>query len=447
MDWLRDLIACWTSDQWRTDALRLSVVLCLTAGGLHASAAAAQSSSAPETLDFQMVLQRVRAASIALQRSGELQKSAVANESAVGSQRAPTLQLSNSLTAQYSNPSKQQHSLLIGATLWDFGRQSAQEMRASAQRLGSDAQRLESEEALRIRTARFYIAACGAESVLAVAQEQLRNAESKLKTVNASYQRGERPQADVVKLKVDLGKAQLFYKKSQDEAAWMRAQVMLPTLSLKDISNGTNNVRFQSLKMRTPQQWQSFLGQWMKAPIEPAAMERLRSAKIALESELETLNAEALPLLTGSAGFQGVGSLSPLKPDALMQIQLQYSLPLSAVREQKKESLLARVRENLLSRDEEIKTRTEKLAQSQLKIESLLQQVELQKAQIDLLLEYQKLVRARYFAGRASLLELTNTEDELLSYKLELTRIEVSLYGLAVDASEAVGGKNLEALF
>lgn len=447
MDWLRDLFSCWTLGRGRKDALLLSQVLCFAVIGLHASSAVAMSSSSPETLDYPAVLQRVRAASIALQRSGELQKSALANESAVRSQSMPTLQLSNSLTAQYSNPSKQQHSLLIGATLWDFGRQSAQEMRASAQRLISDAQSLEAEEALRIRTARFYIAACGAEAVLAVAQEQLRNAESKLKTVTASYQRGERPQADVVKLKVDLGKAQLFYKKSQDEAAWMRAQVMLPTLSLKDISNAANNVRFQLLKIRTPQQWQSFLSQWVKAPIEPAVMERLRSAKIALESEIESLNAEAFPVLSGSAGLQGVGSLSPLKPDVLMQIQMQYSLPLSSIRAQKKESLLARVRENLLSREEEIKTRTEKLVQSQLKIESLLQQVELQKAQISLLLEYQKLVRARYFAGRASLLELTNTEDELLSYKLELTRIELSLFGLAVDASEAVGGKDLEKLF
>jgi len=62
-------------------------------------------------------------------------------------------------------------------------------------------------------------------------------------------------------------------------------------------------------------------------------------------------------------------------------------------------------------------------------------------------LDYQLLVRTRYFAGRASLLELTTTEDDLLSNRIELTRLQTSLYTAALDAAEALGGTNLENLF
>lgn len=164
----------------------------------------------PAALDFQTVFLRVKASSLALKRSSELRVSAQATESSVAAQRAPTLQLSNSLSALVTTGLKQQHTLSVSTTLWDFGRQKAAELRAGAQLLLADAQMSESEEALKIRTARFYVAVCSAEEILEVAREQVRNAEQKLNTVMVGYNRGERPQSDVVRLKVELGKAQLF---------------------------------------------------------------------------------------------------------------------------------------------------------------------------------------------------------------------------------------------
>jgi outer membrane protein TolC len=144
---------------------------------------------------------------------------------------------------------------------------------------------------------------------------------------------------------------------------------------------------------------------------------------------------------------QAGGQLFPLKPDLTAQLNLQYSLPLNSLRDQRKAVVLGKVRENLLNREEELKVRSEKLQQSKHRLDGLLQQRELNKSQIELLLEYQKLVRTRYFAGRASLLELTGTEDELLASRLELTRLELALFVAAFDASEAGGGKNLEKIF
>ncbi|NBW80521.1 TolC family protein [bacterium] len=403
--------------------------------------------SAPEVLDFAGVLREVRKNSLSLGRFSELKKSAEFNHAAVQSQSAPALQLSSNLTAQYVAPSKQTHILSVGMTLWDFGRQSAQELKSAAQMMTADSQTVEAEESLRIKVARFYVADCSAQSVLADSQEQLRNAESKLKTVRAGYLRGERPQTDVVRLTADVGKAQLVVKKAQDEFDWQMEQMSLLMSPARTSASTKRKSNLKPLPMRDRQWWSQFVVRFSAARIQSAALEKVRSGKALLEAEMETLNADAYPVISASAGFQGLGNFKPVKPDALAQLNLQYNLPFSSIREQKKQSILARLKENELALEEELKNRNDKLIQSRLKLEGLLGQIDLQKAQIDILLEYQKLVRTRYFAGRASLLELTSTEDELLANRLELTRMQSNLYLAAIDAAEALGGKELEKLF
>lgn len=398
-------------------------------------------------LDFSAVMQRVRAASLTLQRNEKLIESASANESAVKSQAGASLQLSQSLTGFYVSPFKQQHTLSVGTTLWDFGRQAAQELKAASQRLAAEAQSAEAEEVLRVRTARLYAAVCAADAVHAIAQEQLRNAESKLKTVTAAYQRGERPQSDVIKLKIELGKAQLFVRKSQDESALLKTQLLLPASSQPLPAESLASARFRQLPQRSVEQWKVLMNELSSNLTDAAVFARLNAAKISLEAELDALQGDSYPLVSGSAGVQAGGQLFPLKPDLTAQVNLQYSFSLNSLRDQRKSVVLVKVRENLLNREDELKSRRERLQQSTLRIDGVLQQKELQKSQVELLLEYQKLVRTRYFAGRASLLELTGTEDELLANRLEMTRLELALFVAAIDASEAGGGKKLEKIF
>lgn len=399
------------------------------------------------TLDFAAVLQRVRSTSLTLQRSKILEESASSNESAVKSQAGANIQLGQSLSASFVSRFKQQHTLSVSTTLWDFGRQAAQELKAGAQRLAAEAQSAEAEEALRVRTARLYAAVCAADAVLAIAQEQLRNAESKLKTVTAAYLRGERPQSDVIKLKIETGKAQLFVKKSQDESAILKTQLLLPVTVQPEPAESLASKRLRPLPQRSAAQWKTLLSELSSNLKDAGVFARLAAGKVSLEAELDALQGDSYPLVNASAGVQAGGQLFPLKPDFTMQLNLQYIIPLSAVRDQRRSALLSKVRENLLNRDDELKSRSEKIQQSSLRVDGVLQQKDLQKSQIELLLEFQKLVRARYFAGRASLLELTGSEDELLANKLELTRLELTLFVAAIDASEAVGGKNLEKIF
>jgi outer membrane protein TolC len=447
MDWLGLSLSANRRLRFGTIRVFLLLPVCFFLPASLANAENAVSIGKESELDFSAVMQRVRAASLALQRNEKLIESASANESAVKSQAGASLQLNQSLTGYYVSPFKQQHSLSVGGTLWDFGRQAAQELKAASQRLVAEAQSAEAEEILRVRTARLFAAVCSSEAVLSIAQEQLRNAESKLKTVTAAYQRGERPQSDVIKLKIELGKAQLFVRKSQDESSLLKTQLLLSS-DLKPLpAESLASTRLLCLPQRTVAQWKSLLNEFSSDFKDAAVFVRLNAAKISLEAELSALQSDSYPLVNASAGVQASGQLFPLKPDLTAQVNLQYSLPLSSLRDQRRTAVLAKVRENLLNRDEEMKIRAERLQQSKLRADGVLQQKELNKSQIELLLEYQKLVRTRYFAGRASLLELTGTEDELLANRLELTRLELALFVAAIDASEAGGGKNLEKIF
>lgn len=412
-------------------------------------AQAAQPASAAAAVDdFQTVFQKVRASSLALRRSKELFLSAEAGKSSVKAQKDPTLQFSGTVSAQLFSPLRQQHGLSVSTTLWDFGRQAAAEMRAAAQVLSAEAQIAENEEQLKIRTARFYAAACSAEAVLDIARAQLASAEQKLRTVTAGYKRGERPQSDVVRLRVEVGRAQLFVRRSADERQWLHSQLFL-TLSG---TSGTPPAAEQNLHLKpmpelTAAQWRQLINSTSTDPIESAVIAKQRAAKISLESELDALGAEEKPVVSGTAGIQGNGNFVPLKPLLQVQVGLQYSLPLGELREQKRQSLLAKVREVLLAIEDEIKLRSDRRSQSRLRMEGILGQIELQKEQVESLLEFQKLVRSRYFAGRASLLELSNTEDELFANRLELTRLRTALQSAAIDTAETTGGTHLEKIF
>jgi hypothetical protein len=251
-----------------------------------------------------------------------------------------------------------------------------------------------------------------------------------------------------VRLRVEVGRAQLFVKRSDDELQWLRSQLML-TLSDTHgaLVQAERWLQLKPMPELTAAQWNRFISETGNERIESAFIAKLRAGKMSLESELDALSAEENPVISGSAGVLGSGNFRPVKPDLQAQVGLQYSLPLGNVREHKRQALLARVRENLLNLDDEIKSRSDKRLQSKLRMEGILGQIELQKNQIESLLEFQKLVRARYFAGRASLLELSNTEDELFANRLELTRLVSALQSAAIDTAETLGGKYLEKIF
>lgn len=413
------------------------------------SSSGALATSVSQTqLDFPSVLARVREASHALKRARAQVDAAEFSRIATELQSYPNLQVSNSLAWQQSSSSlKQQHTLALSATLWDFGRQKAQELRAVSQLRVSQAQLSEADELLKNRTARFYVSMAAADSVLKLALEQSKNAESKLQTVTSAYKRGERPQTDVVKLKVEAGRAALFAARARDEFSLLTAQLQLLSQAETAQVNRESTWSLKGLRERSAEDWELLFSGWEKRSSQAATLAKLAANEQILRAELESLESESYPVLGANASALGAGALTPFKPDALAQINLQYTLPLADVRGNKRSALRARINEAQLAQMEEQKLRLDKFVQSKIRLEGLGKNLQLQRQQIETLLDYQKLVRARYTAGRASLLELTTTEDDLLANRLEVARLLASIYTAAIDAAEAMGQPNFDDLF
>lgn len=402
----------------------------------------------PSRLEFSDVLAKVRAASHSLKRARMLVDAAELSKGAVEQQSSPNMQLSNSLSWQESSTGmRQQHALTMSATLWDFGRQRAQELKSIAQVEVSQAQAKESDEVLTGKTARFFVSLAAAEVVLRLAQEQSKNAESKLQTITMSYKRGERPQTDVVKLKIEAGRAKLFATRAQDEYSALSTQFQLITQAESARVDPALEVLLKPMRERTENDWLAFLAQLEKKTIESPTLEKLQANEKVLQAEFESSTSDNYPQLGASASAQASGMLMPLKPDVLAQVNIQYSLPIGDARELKRSALRARINEIKIAQAEEKKTRRDKFIQSKIRLQGYTRTVQLQRIQIESLLEYQKLVRARYFGGRASLLELTTTEDDLLANRLEMARLQASIYLGAIDAAEALGEENIHAVF
>jgi outer membrane protein TolC len=438
------------TNRWFTCRFSVSLPLILLSSGTAQGSALTHPEHLPR--DFAGIYGRVCEVALSLKRAQAVLEGAAHNSASVGLQSRPNLLWSNSFSFQESQKSafKQLHSLSLSTTLWDFGRQAAQEMRAQAQLQVAQAQTAEQQEVLKARTARYYVALATAENLHALAQEQMRTAASKLQTVTAGYRRGERPLTDVARLKVELGKAELFVSRASDEFASLAAQLQLllrPDSGLSGSAAEELRLRLEPLTERNRDQWQSLLKGWQNQNVESAFLEKWMANEKVLRADLENLSAESGPVVAGNVGTQSSGNFLPLKQDVLAQLTLQVTFPLSSIRSEKRSALLAKLNEVRFSFEEEKKNRLDKLAQNRVRLDGLLRTMDLQKKQIASVLEYQKLVRERYFAGRASLLELTTTEDELLANRVEWARLQSNAYLAAIEAADALGGNEIEKLF
>jgi outer membrane protein TolC len=76
---------------------------------------------------------------------------------------------------------------------------------------------------------------------------------------------------------------------------------------------------------------------------------------------------------------------------------------------------------------------------AELAMELLRQEFEAQTNQVAVLQRYVKLMKRRYDAGRASALELGESEDQLLTVRLERERIQSQIADRVIDYADARG--------
>lgn len=420
----------------------------LLAGAVCAAQAQTnQSTQNTPELDFPQIWNSVRAASSGLKKREENSTASQLEAEAAAVESYPILSLNSSLGWQKNNDNpRQQHALEISASIWDFGRQSAQELRAQLRVKTSQAQSAEFESLLKGNAARLYVSLNSSQSIIRLAEEQIRNAKSKLNAVTSSYKRGERPQTDVVRMQVELGKAQIFFNKAQSEFDQLSAELhMLMTADASRMTSG--KLRLKPLPERSEDEWQNLMSQWQEPDPNNPTLVRLRTAQEDIKAQLSLQRAEGWPQLKLGAGTQSQGELVSLASDFFTRLSFHYQLPLSPQRSLEAQSNQRKLSEAQLAFEEEQNNLNRQLSQSRVRIQGLLLSAALQKKQINTLRQYQKLTRSRYFAGKASLLEFTTTEDELLANELELSRIQFSLYSESAAVAQILGQNKTETLF
>lgn len=417
-------------------------------GGFGAAPAQAQDGAG---LSFKEALAKAREHAIDLRVAKSKAEAAQLSKALAEYENDPTVEISATAGANYrevpsgaaaanaENVTRQQsYGLSIGVPLYDFGRHDARrEVVDSNARLAAlDAE--VAEESLRLAVARAYLDVWTATRTVAVTEQQLQVAQSKLSTQTRNYKMGLRPESDVVTAEVDLGRADITRLSATDTLIATQAR-------LADLTgDGASKV-----PASTPPQVANLthtVDGWGAG--KPTASERRQAVEgDALNAELNGLRAKRRPSLAAVVSAEEAGTLSPLRTTASAQVRLSWDIPWSGMG-RAEEDILSQRRQTLelaTSGTQRDKTQATRLAR-----DSLNANVRLAGAldnQLKLAERQMKLVQSRYEAGQASALEVSTAENTLLTIRLDQIRAGDAAVRAALNIAEAQGVSDLEALF
>jgi outer membrane protein TolC len=418
-----------------------------------ASLAESKSSAvAEDALNFSSLLQRAREASpelVAARTRIEISQAALSGAEHTG---LPTAQVSSTLSSRLEREGARssegsaklklgkagafsaEQSHLIGVTvpLYDGGRAKAQQQAASARVEQANDSLAELDHDTAQSVARICSRYLAALSILALAELQERSAATKFNEIQAAYRRGERSELDITRAEFERARAVIARDKAKGER-------LLLDRTLSDFINRPGVPPTLDLKQQSPDGWQNLMSRIKSEPIRsPASARRLRERE-ALKAELELVAASDSLTLNAQAGAGVGGMLVPLRPLATAQLQLVWPLPWNRASGSDRERLLLSLRAVDEAEAEDNRSRAEMAQKAELAMELLRQEFEAQSNQLAVLQRYVKLMKRRYDAGRASALELGESEDQLLTVRLERERIQSQIADRVIDYADARG--------
>jgi len=427
-------------------------MLMLTVGGLSVLPGTGH---AAEALTFTRVLR------LGLERSLEAKRAALALQLAADDLRVlsyendPRLALSGNwsdsrprnqaLTAEGA-ARNQVYVAQLNATLYDFGRHDLRMDRAG---YAEQVQRLaeaEVAESLRYAIARSYAGVLAAERIAQVATEQLAVDSAGLKEQRLNYQRGLRPESDVVMAEVTLGRSNLALVRAQD--ASRAARVALSFLigeEQQPLLAGA--VPTTSLRLSDTGHWQQLLATWHEFGKSAAQLRREQEAK-ALSSDEELIDAVRRPLLQGSVAATRSGAWTGGQRQLYSgQVGLSWDLPWNGMARDERRRIVTR-RQALGVQDEiDHKARSDLDAMAREQFRAAQNQLIALNAQVRLIAREHDLVQRRYQAGKASALEVSATDADLLTQRLAVVTTLNALTLSVIDVAQARAVAVLEGVF
>jgi outer membrane protein TolC len=414
--------------------------------------AAAGSALAEDALTFSSLLQRAREASpniVAAKTRIAISQAALAAAERAG---LPTAQLSSTLSSRLEREGarssegsaklkigeagafsfEQNHLLGVTVPLYDGGRAKAQQQGAIARVEQANESVAELDHEIAQAVARLCSRYLAATSILAVAELQERSAATKFSDIQAAYRRGERSELDLTRAEFERARAVIVRDRANGER-------LLLDRALSDLIDLPSAPPKLNLKQQSPEGWQTLMSSIKSEPIRsPASAKRVRERE-ALKAELELIAASDSWTVNAQAGAGAGGMLVPLRPLATAQLQLVWPLPWNRASGSERERLLLALRVVDEAEANDNRSRAEMALKAELAMELLRKEFEAQTNQLGVLQRYVKLMKRRYDAGRASALELGESEDQLLTVRLERERIQSQIADRVIDYADARG--------
>lgn len=405
--------------------------------------------NAAELPRFDELLKAAKAQSLEAKRAALQRDQASASEAAVAYDAWPQLGVSAAVgkrrietDASSSHPDSQTYGAKLSYEIYSFGRTASERDRAAYATKVASLTLEEVHHELAWSVARRYAAAVSSLRLLTIARENLDVSETKLKTTRQDFRRGLRPEIDLVAAEADAGTAKMNFEK-------MRTDVILAIRELSQLTGETLApdavLSAATPAGKSPDEWEKLLTTWKPRP-SPAEMRRAMERE-SIEAEASAVTASTLPSLGLALSAQEErGEGTPTRTYA-GQLELSWNLPwpgqFSAHREQ-----IFKKRE-FLTTEEAIETRNREHAEALGidRFEAAKRLWTTVETQLQWKERQHRLTHSRYAAGKATVLELSNSELELGNTRLERARIANSLDTAVLDVAQARSLDDPGALF
>lgn len=403
---------------------------------------------ADETLTIQQALDKARSFALEIKRAQASVESAKTNEEIVRAQDLPKLTANASLGAKatavgtkqgdyFSAPSKttleQQYALQANAPIFDFGRQQSAEHKADLQTQSNSLALKNVEEGVFWAVLRAYLKVQAADAVESQVNAQLKTADAKRDEIQRGYRNGLHPENDLVRAQFDQGRARIAEAKAAQD-------LLNASIGLSQLIGAS--IKVTEFKLRDVSMWKNILDKVKEFKVA-AAEEKLNVDKQSVSADRDLLKAQNRPQLNAVASMQLPGSFFPLVPTAQAALQLSWDIPW-AVRTRDEDLALA-LKEKDIEYQTDISVRNRKAA-----VDSAKSQLEAYFSQLDLLTSQKQLserllllTRKRYEAGKASMIEFSQSEDDVINARLDVLRLQAGIAASVLDFEEGMNEKSM----
>ncbi len=407
---------------------------------------AQESVSLPALPSYAAVLSASLRQSLPTKRAILVRDRAVVARSLVGFAAFPQLGVSAALVERrpennVAQPTTQTYSAQLNYNVLDFGRTRAQKRAADAQIDAANQGVEATNEDLSWEVARNYLALVTAVRLLDINRQNLTLSRNKFATVRANYQKGLRPENDLISAQADLGNVQLAFDRAEADLSVMRQQLESLTGDASLFRNGGNDKLSSDVVTkfldRNPDVWQRLINSWSVSNLSAAQRQRSFERQALIASETAAASVYRPRLGLAMTAQQSGPSEKELEEQYSGQVQLSWDLPWpGALRDARRQVSLQR---NILETEEAIeldaRKKSEEVAKQKITWTARLWKAA--EAQLSLRMRQYDLTRKRYEAGKASAFELSNSELELGNSRLERVRIANSFVAAVLDLAEA----------